>query len=435
MLILEPGVYRQHRITPKDDQRFIGKDGAVLNGAMLLTGWQNDAGYWVNNTLPAPLRPKGKCSGDSDLCRHREDLFVDGDLYERVAALEALGPGQWFYREGTAYMADDPSGRTVELSVIPLAVGGHAKGVILKNLVVEKYASAAQRGAIDARGGKAWRVIDVTARWNHGIGIYIGDRMLVRGGSYSHNGQMGMGGKGDGAVIENVEIAHNNYAGFHKNWEAGGAKFVRSDGLIVRNSCVHHNDGNGLWTDIDNVNVLYDGNKIFSNARSGIVHEISYKATIRNNTVAHNGQNKDIWLWGSQILVQNSQDTEVYQNTVEVAPDFGNGIGLIYQDRGNGRFGPYFTSNNSVHHNQVILTGPKGINGIVTDFDRTKFWSEARNSFDWNTYVVPSADAKNWSFNDKRLRWSDIQAEGFEENGTLKVTSQYPMTLSCGDPG
>ena len=29
----------------------------------------------------------------------------------------------------------------------------------------------------------------------------------------------------------------------------------------------------------------------------------------------------DIWLWGSQILVQNSSNVEVYGNTVYVAPE------------------------------------------------------------------------------------------------------------------
>ena len=41
----------------------------------------------------------------------------------------------------------------------------------------------------------------------------------------------------------------------------------------------------------------------------------------------------DNWLWGSQILIQNSSNVKVYRNLVEIAADFGNGIGVIYQDR------------------------------------------------------------------------------------------------------
>ena len=51
----------------------------------------------------------------------------------------------------------------------------------------------------------------------------------------------------------------------------------------------------------------------------GIKHEISYDAIIRNNIVAGNGGSFDEWLWGSQILVQNSSNVEVYGNFVEVA--------------------------------------------------------------------------------------------------------------------
>ena len=214
-----------------------------------------------------------------------------------------------------------------------------------------------------------------------------------------------------------------------------GTKFVRSDGLIIRNTCVHHNYGNGLWTDIDNINILIEGNKVFDNAGTGIMHEISYKATIRNNTVARNGRNKDGWLWGSQILVQNSQEVEVYGNIVEIAPDFGNGIGIIYQDRGNGRYGPYLTTNNDIHDNQVVHTGPSGMSGIAVDFDRTNFWNQMTNRFRENTYINPSDSSRSWEFDNVDLRWADVQARGFEENSVLMVTTRAPMALSCGQPG
>ena len=36
--------------------------------------------------------------------------------------------------------------------------------------------------------------------------------------------------------------------------------------------------------------------------------------------VAHNGTSGfDVWLWGSQILIQNSANVEVYDNLVEVS--------------------------------------------------------------------------------------------------------------------
>ena len=208
---------------------------------------------------------------------------------------------------------------------------------MLENLVVEKYASDAQQGAIYPDRARGWRISDVTARWNHGVGLSFGPETRVSGGSFSHNGQLGIGGTGEGSTIEGVEIAFNNYAGYNSGWEAGGTKFWETKDLIVRDSCIHHNGGPGLWTDNDNIGALYEGNKVFMNADDGIKHEISYDATIRNNIVAHNGTSGfDIWLWGSQILIQNSSNVEVYGNLVEVSDGFGNGIGVIYQDRGEG---------------------------------------------------------------------------------------------------
>ena len=178
--VLEPGVYRQQSFNPKDRQEFVGKPGAILNGAMLLPDWRKNGGYWIKEQLPPPLRPHGQCRNHGELCKHREDLFIDGKLYQRVATPGDLGPGKWSYLDGAAYLTDDPSGRLVELSVTPRAVSGDAADVVLRNLIVEKYASAAQAGAIDAENSHGWQVIDVTARWNHGLGIYTGDGMLVR---------------------------------------------------------------------------------------------------------------------------------------------------------------------------------------------------------------------------------------------------------------
>ena len=78
----------------------------------------------------------------------------------------------------------------------------------------------------------------------------------------------------------------------------------------MRDSCVHHNAGPGLWTDFDNIHTLYEGNTVFLNGEDGIKHEISYDATIRNNVVAANGQSKDNWLWGSQNSHSEQQQRE-----------------------------------------------------------------------------------------------------------------------------
>jgi Right handed beta helix region len=422
---LQPGIYREQTIYPKHRQQFIGQDGVILSGAMELKTWRKQARIWTMAHLPPPLPSHGEC--DWQFCDLREDLFFNDRLYRRVGSLDELGPGQWLYENGRAHLADDPTGQSVELGVTPLAFGGDAEGVVLRNLIVEKYASRAQHGAIDARDGGGWVLADLTVRWNHGIGLYIGPATHVQGGSFSHNGQLGMGGIGAGSIIEGAEIAFNNYAGFDGGWEAGGTKFVESDGLIVRNSCIHDNQGPGLWTDFDNGSVLYEANKVFSNAGDGIKHEISRDAVIRNNIAAYNGFGWEEWLWGSQILIQNSYGVEVYGNSVWVSADeAGNGIVIIHQDRD-----IWNAVDNYVHHNTVVYLGDRGQSGAARDADEDWFWKEAGNRFDWNTYIAPDGTTEHWAFHDWSMPWNQIKELGYERNGKLIVEQRAPITLSC----
>ncbi len=430
--LFEPGIYRQQTIRPKNRQEFIGQDGTILNGAMVLADWTNEAGVWKHEDLPDPLPFRGYCRDGTDLCKHREDLFFNGRLYHRVDSRGDLGPGRWYYEDHSAYLADDPRGQLIELGVTPWGFVSDAEGVVLKDLIVEKYATNAQEGAILTDDGRGWRLLNVIARWNHGTGLTFGPETQVEGGSFSHNGQSGLGGSGGaGSRIEGAEIAFNNYAGYNPRWEAGGSKFWATTGLIVRESCVHHNEGPGLWTDNDNIDVLFEENIVFKNKNEGIKHEISYDAIIRDNIVAWNGIDHHNWLWGSQILVQNSRNTEVYGNVVEVPPEFGNGIGVIHQDRGEGAYGPWHAVGNSVHDNTIIHLGDRGRNGIVSDTGDISFWKTADNQFNDNTYVVPDRESEYWTSNDQDETWADVESLGFETSGDLIVEQRMPAELSC----
>ena len=72
-------------------------------------------------------------------------------------------------------------------------------------------------------------------------------------------------------------------------WAAGGSKWVHTTNLIVRGNFSHHNDGPGLWTDINNIYSRYENNVVEDHRRGGIFHEISYDAVMRTNTLRRNG--------------------------------------------------------------------------------------------------------------------------------------------------
>lgn len=426
-----PGVYRMQQIVPKNNQRFIGRPGVILNGAQIITGWRQENGYWVARAPQERLRPHGVCEDETELCTFREDLFIDGKRSRAVAAVDQVGPGTWYRNDESIFLVDDPAGRLVEMSAAPWAIQSDAKNVVLEQLVVEKYATAAQAGAIDGRYGEDWKLVDVVVQWNHGVGLFLGRNMRVTGGSISNNGQLGIGGDGSGAVIDGVKIAVNNYAGFSAGWEGGGTKFVRSKRLVVRNSCIHDNIGPGLWTDIDNIDITYTNNKVFRNLGDGIKHEISYRALIADNVVARNGKGYDVWLWGSQILIQNSADVEVRNNVVEIAPGYGNGISVVYQERGSGKLGAYDAKNNHIHDNTIIYLGAHGRGGIVADYSIETFWETNSNRFDNNRYIVAGPRDSILGIKNHFGNWVEARAQGFEKNGSLKVQKRTPVAFTC----
>ena len=444
--IIKAGIHRMHEIFPKDGNTFLGEIGAILNGSRELTEFQQEGGlYYASN------QTQGDWYGGSDICQegwercnHPEDLYFDDVPLRHVTTLDDVAPGKWFfdYDADRIYFADDPIGHTVETSVTYFAFpGGYGDNVTIQNLVIEKFASPVMMGAVGSTGGTGWLVEGNEVRLNHGVGVFVRSESIVRNNYIHHNGQMGVGtGTEEEFRVTNVlfeanEISYNNYAHVSCGFECGGSKFALTDGLEVIGNYVHHNFGPGLWTDIDNTDVLYDGNWIWWNDEMGISHEISHNVIIRNNDVRYNGVNSDIWLWGSQILIHVSDGAEVYNNTIYVHADGGNGIGIMNYNRPSETFGDFYGMNNYIHHNEITHLGLWGINGIVDDGeigteyyydgdnDGTADWGcradEANNLFDYNAYHHNGIPEKFEFCETWYLTWEQFTAEGQEPNGTM----------------
>ena len=397
---LKAGVHRLQMVAPKNYQSFLGDPGAILSGAKLLTSFTRQGSWWVasGQTQQGPVH--GECEPDSPGCAYPEDLFVDDVLLQHVTSLSALGPGTWFfdYAQDKIYLADDPAGHRVETSVSRRAFYGSASNVTLRGLIIEKYANEAQHGAIHGQDPATetishnWVVEANELRWNHGAGLIIGHGMQVLDNLVYQNGQIGIAGIGDDVLIDGNEIAFNNTSGFNWEWEAGGTKFVKTRRLVVRNNFVHDNVGPGLWTDIDNLDTLVEGNYVANNIDSGIFHEISYAAVIRYNTVVGNGFGRCNWLWGSGILIAASPNVEVYGNTVSHNCS---AIGAIQQDRGTGLYGPHEIANLYVDGNTI--TQADGVAaGLVQDIGDQSYFTSRNNWFVQNTYKLTLAPDYAW---------------------------------------
>lgn len=424
---LAAGEHRLQSIRPKRGQSFHGEAGAILNGARLVTDFRREGRHWVagGQTQRGQRKFAEHCIATMPRCSHPEAVFLDDVPLRHAASLRQLRPGYFFidYDAKRLYLAENPHGRKVEASVAPYAFLGGAVGVSITNLIVEKYASPLQAGAIGHDvTSQDWLVQNNEIRLNYGIGLVVGTGSWVIGNRLRHNGNMGAGCVGDRILFEGNEITGNgHFSGLDVLWEGGGAKCAKTSGLVVRGNHLHGNHGMGFWTDIDNKMTLYEDNLVENNSMGGLSHEISYSAVIRSNRFRGNGHGFNVWLWGGAIQVQNSQDVLVERNWIEVSGP-GNGIALIQQDRGTGAYGPYLTRNNIVRDNRLVLysAGRPGASGMIADHAMTAM-QQGNNIFDGNEYLAANPDALRWGWADRFLDWEAFRAaSGQERRGRLQ---------------
>ena len=430
---LQPGEYRLQSITPKDNQTFIGAEGAVLSGSKLLTGFtQESAGRWVigGQTQQGERRETDKASPDAMRGGYPDTVYIDNKALTPVDALSKLKAGTFYfdYNADKIYIGDNPAGHKVEAGVTAHAFSGTADNVTIKNLVIEKYAPPVQHGAI--QGDVGWTIQDNEIRLNYAVGATSQDGSKFIGNYVHDNGEMGLGGAGAKILVEGNEIARNGaWSGIDVFWEGGGTKFAYTTDLVVRGNYSHDNTGFGMWTDIDNVGALYENNLLVGNSGGGITHEISYDAVIRNNVLIGNGAKPQAegWLWGGSIQIQNSQKVEAYGNKIDITGVKGaNGIVMIQQDRGGGEFGTYTTTNNKIHDNITVSRDGNGQSGGVADFNEAGMLNGG-NQWDNNTYYMPDGDRWRWGDFPEGDTWSAyMNATTQDENSTL--SQAYPST-------
>jgi Right handed beta helix region len=341
---------------------------------------------------------------------------------------DALASNKFYidYAGGKIYLVDDPTNRKVEVTVALFAFESAAADVSISNVTVEKYASAAQKGAIHAIEGARWTMENCEVRLNSGHGISVGTGSRVRNCGVHNNGQLGIGGNGNDIRIEGNRIWSNNIYGFDPGWEAGGVKIAESDGVTFRGNHVYDNKGIGLWCDGDCRNVVYEENLVENNQWNGIFHEISFKAVVRNNVLRHNHRGDRGWFWDAEIVLAASQDVEVSGNTLVIAPGRC-GIMLIDQGRrDNGR--SYKTRNNTIHGNEMTFEGAAcagGVSDTKPDNENFAIITDGNNRFDGNTYRVarPSEPAR-FVWGHTVTDWDGFRRRGLEKNGRLVLSER-----------
>jgi hypothetical protein len=429
---LKDGTYRTQVIRPKPGQSFHGERQTVLDGSRLLTTFSREGRYWVASGQEPYGRRRGRCAKSAPACNLPEGLFIDDTPLTQVVSKDDVKTGQFYFDRAGAriYFVDDPTGHKVEATEAAFAFGSRAANVLIRNVTIEKYASVAQKGAIQAQGGTGWIVENCEVRLNSGAGIALGTGSRVRGCDIHHNGQIGITGAGRDIRVADNRIWANNLRGFSSEWEAGGVKLALGDGVVFRGNHVHDNLGPGLWCDINCRNVVYERNIVERNRGAGIFHEISFNAIIRDNAVSHNGIAGKGWFWDDNILIAASQDVEVYGNVLTVSPGRC-GIMLIDQGRRfeggwsdeTGRGGKYKTRNNSIHDNETIFEGSACAGGASDVEPRDESFdiiTDGNNLFDRNVYRVRRGSGPGrFAWGHEVFDWDGLRARGVEPNGRL----------------
>jgi hypothetical protein len=394
--MFSPGVYNNFSVVPLDYDQFISSTpkAAILSGATTVNNFvfNTSLKLWVGKIQITPVSaPKGQCYPGIVGCVHPEDLFFNGVLYARVNTISSVVSKSWYlnYTNGNVYVADNPTGQTIQISTTRFAIGGgNITSVVVNGFIIEKYGSPANNGAIEGIDysqltsipSYSWLIENNEIRYNHATGVVIGSRMTVTGNYLHHNGQLGAGGTGNNVTVTNNEIAFNNAVGYSYAW-AGGAKFVQVVGLSVTNNYSHDNNGAGLWTDIENSNVDISFNQLANNHGAGIIHEIGYNANIHDNTITNDGidtRGTGPW-WGGGIIVSNSSSVQVYNNTLTNCQ---NGIMEQSKNRGNGSNGLPYVLQNVIVYNNTITQNSGFAAGLVRNYPTgTQTYTNSGNTF------------------------------------------------------
>lgn len=457
-------IYRE-TITVNKSLTLDGQGGAEIRGSDVWTGWTQNGNIWVSALTVPKFYAHGSCSATSDgRCLWPEQVFINGTPLYQVATTSAPLAGQ-FNLDSNRHivLADNPSGKTVEVTTRTTWINPGASTVTIKGFTMKHAAVDSQAGAISPKSYHDWTIANNVLSDAHGavVSLGTGTGIKVLNNEIFRGGDLGIHGGGSNHLIQGNKIHDNNTEEFSFGWEAGGIKTAHLSNSKFDGNDVYNNTGPGIWCDISCSGSEISNNKSHNNKGIGIFFEISSGAKIYGNAVWENAwATKGNWAYGAGILISSSSNAEVYNNTVAWNAD---GIALIsqcraYTDSTNTTCD--FTqpvnnpSNNYFHNNTIIMTPDKYDTGndITLGFLRDLknsdgtpymyiFSSQANNRGDNNLYWLPQPEGST----SLRFSWenrgygkiADFNLTPAEENGrylsdaeknTALTTAGIPLT-------
>lgn len=326
-IVLRGGIYREQIHLYRKTLHIRSQIGerAVLDGAVTVSDWTASGGDWFAAGWTQQFyreRSGGPVGEENRTAGYPDQMFINGRTLDQVLRRSDVAPGLFFHdtEADQLWIGDDPSGKRVEASKLRFGIYfNQAHGSSLTNVTVRRYATEARNMAAIRAYSNDLVFSGVTSELNARMGLSaIGSNIVIRDSRFVDNGHLGVhGDRLNTFVVERTAVKGNNRAGFDTGHSAGGLKVTSSFGVTVRESDVSHNNGPGIWTDLDTRFVTLSRNLVERNGRAGIEIELSSNVNVLGNVALDNGE-AGIWVLESenvQVLHNASYDN---QNAIEV---------------------------------------------------------------------------------------------------------------------
>jgi parallel beta-helix repeat protein len=236
-----------------------------------------------------------------------------------------------------------------------------------------------------------------------GLGLGRSKNCTVRRCDLSYNGNTGLGmGECEDCVVEDCRVFFNNYRRFHPGWHAGGMKCIpRNRRCTVRGCEVAYNlNSDGIWFDAENEDIRILGNVSHHNDGCGIFYEINPGGGVIADNLVYGNHGRGIYLSGSQSVY-------VLHNTVAY-----NDCGIVCMPRED----PFTLERVTILNNLLIdnyVIGERGPRGC----DLTVFMGSPGEYEPYERTVVTNHSDHNVY---SSLTWSPTMRHSWNPDNTLE---------------
>jgi parallel beta-helix repeat protein len=274
-------------------------EAPVIKGSDVISGWTLDhSAVWKARLPKLPTRSSDSNDASFWIANEIHRVFIrDGILLEaihlrRVSAKDRLQPGNFFHdtADSTLYVwlpdSDDPNKHKVEAAVRAAWMKLTGDHIIVRGLQMRHASTLAiANWAACNISGKGSRLENCVITWGDFVGVGLsGNRDSLVHCVLACHGNSGIGGTGEGHLIEGCRFIYNNIDRYDPSWHCGGAKLIPkfNKGRIIGNEFAY-NIGAGLWLDESCDDNRIERNFCHDNEGSGIAVEVSTGNLVLNN--------------------------------------------------------------------------------------------------------------------------------------------------------